>query len=195
LHERAFGALDRCQESQSIDFKESATWDALKWRTIKTVLGMGNLRDGGVIVVGASQRDETWDLAGISAEDLETYDVDTVTDVANSYASPHAEVDVVLLEYRNCRKFLVIQVKEFADTPLVCRKNGPPSTGLQEGYIYVRPPGVAHTTRITNAAQMHDLLELAAEKLARRILEVSRRVGLVPAHSSAKEFDDELGGL
>jgi hypothetical protein len=41
---------------------------------------------------------------------------------------------------------------------------------------------------------MHDLLELAAEKRARRILETARRLGLetMPAK---KPFDDELGGL
>jgi hypothetical protein len=46
-----------------------------------------------------------------------------------------------------------------------------------------------------NASQMHDLLELAAEKRARRILEVSRRVGLVPEETAAKRFEKELGGL
>ena len=35
LHERVVTALDRCQESQAVDFKESATWDQLKWRIIK----------------------------------------------------------------------------------------------------------------------------------------------------------------
>jgi len=66
---------------------------------------------------------------------------------------------------------------------------------LFEGAVYIRPPGLARTTRIMNASQMHDLLELAAEKRARRLLEVSRRVGLVPTSTSKEHFDKELEGL
>ena len=47
---------------KSVDFKESAPWNDLKWQIIRTALAMGNLRDGGIIVVGASERDDTCDL-------------------------------------------------------------------------------------------------------------------------------------
>lgn len=46
--------------------------------------------------------------------------------------------------------------------------------------VYVRPPGQPRTERVRWAQQMHDLLESAAEKRARRILEISRRLGLTP---------------
>lgn len=46
LHDRVYNALDRCQESKSVDFKESAPWKNLKWQIIRTALAMGNLRDG-----------------------------------------------------------------------------------------------------------------------------------------------------
>jgi len=64
LHDRVLSALDRCQEGQAIDFKESAPWESLKWRIVVTALGMGNLRDGGVIVIGASEREQIWELTG-----------------------------------------------------------------------------------------------------------------------------------
>lgn len=195
LHERVTSALDRCQESQGIDFKESAPWDMLKWKIIRTVLGMGNLRDGGIIVIGASERNDTWDLTGISPDHLSTYDVDTVVDKTNAYVSPHVDLGIVTVQYENGKTFLAIQVNEFYDTPLVCKKNGPDGEDLYEGAVYVRPPGMAKTTRVTSAAQMHDLLELAAEKRARRILEVSRRVGMVPLSSSSEQFDRELEDL
>lgn len=195
LHQRAVFALDRCQESQSVDFKESASWDALQWRIIKTLLGMGNLRDGGIIVIGVSERGKTWELTGISQEHLATYDVDVVVATTNSYASLHVDLDIVTLQHSNGKTFLIMKANEFTDSPLVCKKNGPTQSGLLEGSVYVRPPGVARTTRVTDAAQMHDLLELAAEKRARRILEVSRRIGLVPESSMAQRFDDELKDL
>ncbi len=157
--------------------------------------GRSNLRDGGIIVIGASERGQAWDLTGISQEHLATYNVDSVTDVVNKYASPYIELDIVLVRYQNGNDFLAIQIREFDDTPIVCKKDGPTGERLFKGGVYVRPPGLARTTRIMNALQMHDLLELAAEKRARRLLEVSRRVGLVPALTAKERFDEELGGL
>ena len=195
LHDRVFNALDRCQESQGIDFKESASWKTLKWRIICTALAMANLRDGGIIVIGASERGDTWGLTGITSEHLETFDVDDMIAAVNKYGSPHIEIDVVTVKYRNGHNFLAIQINEFSDTPIICKKNGSNDSGLVAGAVYVRPPGVAQTTRVMNAEQMRDLLELAAEKRARRILEVSRRVGLVPETTSTELFDEELEGL
>src|ERR1051325_11611659 len=35
LHDRVVAALDTCVESQSVDFKESATWEALQFKNIR----------------------------------------------------------------------------------------------------------------------------------------------------------------
>jgi hypothetical protein len=43
LKDRVNTALDLCQESQGVEFKESGAWDNLKWKVIKNVLAMGNL--------------------------------------------------------------------------------------------------------------------------------------------------------
>ena len=193
LHERVINALDRCQETQRIDFKESASWDVLKLQIVRTLMAMGNLRDGGTLIIGVSERNNNWSLTGITVDDLNTYNVDDVIDFVNTYCSPPISIDMVLVEYRNGNQFLVLHANQFEVTPFVCRKNGPQK--LVEGAIYVRPPGIARTTRVTNATQIHDLLELAAEKRARRILEVSRRIGLVPSKTSGDLFDEELGGL
>src|SRR5262249_6008882 len=42
---------------------------------------------------------------------------------------------------------------------------------------------------------LHDLLELAAEFRARRMLEVGKRVGLVPGESAASLYDAELATI
>lgn len=194
LHERVIAALGRLQEFQWVDFKESAAWDTLKWKLIKTSMAMGNLRDGGVMVIGVSERNGVWSLDGISAVDLATYDVDVVVDQTNSYASTHVDLDIVSVEYGG-KTFLTVQANEFDETPIVCKRNGPPESGLAVGEVYVRPPGLARTTRVTDARQMDDLLELAAEKRARRIIEVSQRVGMVARAAPPAQFDQELGGL
>lgn len=178
-----------------MEFKESASWETLKWKIIKSALAMGNLRDGGVIVIGASERGETWDLTGISTEHLATYDVDIVAEQVNAYVSPHVDLDIVLVSYRNGKQFLAIQVTEFHSTPLVCKKNGPNGEGVREGFVYVRPLGIAKTTQVVRAEDMHDLLELASEKRARKMLETSRRIGLTGGPSDAEHFARELEGL
>jgi hypothetical protein len=195
LHERAVAALERCQETQSVDFKESAAWEDLKWHVIHSVLGMGNLRDGGVIVIGVSQRGDEWDLTGVDPAHLNTYDVDVVVDQVNKYVSPAVSLDVVLVEYDG-KQFLAVHAREFEGTPLVCKKNGPDGNRaaqmLKEGAVFVRPPGMARTTRVTSADQMGDLLQLAAEKRARRLLEASHRIGMVARDSDRGLFEQEL---
>ncbi len=195
LHERATLALDRCQESEDVDFKESADWKTLIWRITHSALGMGNLRDGGIIVIGVAERGDSWDLTGVTAAHLATYDVDLITAHVNAYVSPHADVDVVVVDHRDGRQYLAIYVREFRDTPLVCKKNGPDKSGIVEGKVYVRLPAPPRTTAVTHAQQMHDLLELAAEKRARKLLETARRVGLVEDRSGTDAFDEELEGL
>lgn len=196
LHDRVYSALDRCQESQAIDFKQSTSWDSLKWQLIRTVMAMGNLRDGGVIIVGASERNDNWELTGIEPDHLATYDVDNINDAINKYSSPPMQVEIVRVRYRNEQEFLAFQVREFEHTPYICKKNGPENVGqLFEGEIYIRPPGKPQTKIVTNAQEIDDLLELAAEKRARRMIETSRRIGLVPSQSSEELFDNELGDL
>lgn len=196
LHERVVAALERCQESQAVDFKESSEWDAVKHRVIRTVMAMSNLRDGGVIIVGVSERGTTWDLSGIATEHLATYDADDIIDAINKFASPPLEVEVVLVTYAGGVHFLAIQVAEFDESPCVCKRtsvgNAKP---FAPGDVYVRPPGKAQTKRVSGAQEMADLLELAAEKRARRMIETGHRIGMAPAIGGAGPFDEELGGL
>lgn len=120
-------------------------------------------------------------------------DVDDVVDAINRFASPPVSATIVTVTDRNGRRFLAIQVHEFGDTPIVCRRDAL-ALGLRQGTVYVRPPGAAQTTEVRSAEHMHDLLGLAAEKRARRILETARRIGL-EASSPRRPFDEELGGL
>jgi hypothetical protein len=196
LHERVIGALDRCQESQAIEFKESVDWNSSKWQLIRTVMAMGNLRDGGIIVIGASERNENWELNGIEKNHLSTYDVDDITDTINKYASPPMQVEIVRVKYKNEKEFLAFQIHEFENTPYVCKKNCPTDINLlHEGEIYIRPYGKPQTKKVTNAQEMHDLLELAAENRARSIIEKSLRIGMVPSQNSPQLFNQELGNL
>ena len=196
LHDRVCSALDRCQESQAIEFKESAAWESSKSQIIRTILAMGNLRDGGVIIIGASERNDAWELIGIADEHLATYDFDDITDAVNRYASPPIQIDIVLVSYRRDKKFLAFQVKEFESLPYICKNNAPDGNKLlRKGEVYIRPPGKPQTKKITDAQEMADLLELAAEKRARSIISTSRRIGFTPPPEDSQYFDRELEDL
>ena len=197
LHERVENALDRLQEAPDIEFKESASWDALKWKIIKTALAMGNLQDGGILVVGVSQRAGQAPLTGISETDLVTYDPDNRADQFGRFISPEIGFTLVQVPYRG-NDYLAFEFQEFREIPLVCKRRG---EGLEAGVVYVRPrEGRPRSTKVTDAAQMRELLDLAADKAARRIIERGIRAGLeFPARDSLpaviEQFERELEGL
>lgn len=193
-HDRVCGALDLCQESPSVEFKESASWEELKVKIAATALGMGNLRDGGVIVVGVSERSGTWKLDGIGDDDLATFDEDELNDYVNRYASPSLRIELLLVPHQS-QVFLAMRVPEFGRSPIVCKRNGPSGSPLREGAIFVRPPGKPQTTRVARAAELEELLHLAAEKRARELLESARRVGMELPAGDSDRFDEELGDL
>jgi predicted HTH transcriptional regulator len=192
LHDQASTALGLCQESRNVEFKESGSWDQLQYKIVQAALGMANLRDGGIIIIGVSERGGNWSIDGVEEEHLATYDEDELNDFVNRYASPPLRLELVTIQYREIR-LLVIRVPEFDLSPVVCTRNGPDST-IRAASFYVRPMGKPQTTRPVDASQLQDLLDLAAEKRARRLVEAAQRIGMrQPARDLG--FDDELEGL
>lgn len=111
--ERELGFL---REGRSIDYKRSAPWEDLQWKIIKTCLGMANLRDGGMIVVGVAEEGVDWKVSGILPEHLKTFDVDRITDAINRYASRPLPVEIVTIEHDGVR-LLVIAVGPLQGSP------------------------------------------------------------------------------
>ncbi len=164
LHERAGNALDRLQEAPDIEFKESASWNTLKWKIIKTALAMGNLRDGGILIVGVAERTGQEQRTGISQEHLESYKSDDIADQFGPYISPGIDFTLAQVPYRD-NTYLAFEFQEFREIPLVCKRNGPDGEGLEAGVVYVRPrEGCPRNTKVTDAAQMRELLDLAGVK-------------------------------
>jgi hypothetical protein len=199
LRDRVEAALDRAVETANVDFKESAKWPTLKWKIIKAVLGMGNLRDGGLIIVGVSERHHIWDLDGISPISRNTFDADTMAAAFDKHISPAPRVEAVIHD-RDGKQFLVLDVGKLEDIPIICKKEGPAGEGIEQGGFYHRPlGGVPRTERVRPAEDMRPILEIAAENGARRILEQTHRIGAfgpaIPAPTDDDEFDRELGDL
>ena len=197
LRARISLALGRCQEQPWLDFKESQPWLVLQWRLLKTIMGMANLRDGGLILIGVCERAATWTLTGIEDAHLATFDYDDIVDKLSKYASPQVQVNVVIHD-EDKKRYLAIHVYQSQESPVICRNSSPvsvvnPKERIEAGNIYVRPTlGKPQTVRVTDAGQLHDLLELAAEFRARKMLQIGSRVGLVPAETAISNYNSEL---
>ena len=163
-------------------------------------MGMANLRDGGLILIGVSERDNTWELTGIQQWHLDTFDYDDIVDQLSKYASPQIDVEIVVHDHDDGKRYLAIRVHQFRDSPVICRNNSPdgvkPKDRLVAGELYVRATtGRPQTVKVTDASRLHDLLELAAEFRARRMLEVGRHIGLVAGETAASKYEAELGTI
>ena len=117
-------------------------------------MGMANLRDGGLIIIGVAERGTEWELTGIQQDHLETFDYDNIIDKLYKYASPQITVDMVVHHHDDSNTYLAIHVHQFQDSPVVCRDNSPvkQEDRLVAGEIYVRSNvGKPQTVKVTEA--------------------------------------------
>jgi hypothetical protein len=191
------------RESESLEAKPGGlrTDQILGARVVRAALGMANHEGGGSIVIGiGEQPDGTFDLTGIPAANLATWNHDDVSAMINGVADPHIsiETDAVTSEGRT---FVVITVREFVDIPVVCRVNGSTPTGERQIYrkdaCYARSRRKPETIEaITDPTTWRSLMELAANKGARRIFNVIG-VGTQPAAApnDADRFAAQIGDI
>lgn len=194
LRERIDSYLDLLSESRNVDFKESQPYDVLKHKIIKAALAMSNIRNGGLVIVGVSERGPERTLEGISAAHLDTYDVDVMLDQIHAHASPEVGVDVVT-HVRDGKTFLVISIHEFDSDLVICRKDGPTGEGIEKGRVYIRPAGKPQSRAVASSEEMREIADLAAEKKARQLIAASERIGMVAAPGAQEKFDEELDEL
>jgi len=202
LRDKVEGALQLLQEISSIEFKKATKWSEQKIGITKDILAMTNLRGGGIIILGIEEKDNKWDCTGISDEELNTYNPDEVIEHVNKYASPSINFNVVKHTKDTTLNFLVIQVPEFEEKPVICKKQY--NQELRKGALYIRPQGKPESREAQNADEVHDLLELAADKAFRKFLGKCENLGLITPLLQAqvilekndmKKFEEDLEGL
>jgi predicted HTH transcriptional regulator len=178
-------------ESPSVEFKAGASWQTLKIAIIKTVLAMSNLPDGGLIVIGLP---ETEDIdRGVNDEDLATFDSDVMLDQIGEYASPRAIVNIAQFGIDG-RKYVGIEVSEFEQVPVVCKKGY--NTDLRNGGVYIRPfSGRPRSTIIGDAEDMRSVLDLAIDKGIQQARATAARRGFVQPPNDDAAYAEELTGL
>lgn len=154
----------------------------------KAVLGMANRRDGGRVIIGVEDHGGVLDPVGLSEDQLGTWNYDDVADRIDVYADPNVTFDLEVIEYTG-NGYVVIQVEEFNDIPVLCKKAY--GDVLRDGACYVRPRRKPETSDIPTQADMRDLLDLAIEKGVRRYLAQAVRVGLIASQTVTQSATDQ----
>jgi hypothetical protein len=194
--DRLRSLVSLAREDRYVEFKESRPWDDLKPKLCRTAMGMANIRDGGTIVVGVSQRSGSLVATGASAADLGTYREDDVLAFVNRYADPYVRLELHKFEHKGVT-LIGIVVREFDEVPVVCRRSY--ENVLRQGALYTRSYRMAETCEVQTQTEMREIIDMATDKGIRSFLARGRRAGLrldeAARRTDAERFDEQLGGL
>lgn len=190
--------IERCGEQRNLEYKRSMSWDKpeTKAKLTKATLAMSNLRDGGVIVIGMDEIENgKWIPAGMPPSDFDSYNQDHCVEHFNKYADPFVECTIHKIRHE-AKLFVIIEVSEFDELPVVCKKDD--SANLERGRIFIRSRSKNETTRVQSQTEMREILTLATEKGVRKFITTIERSGLkvTDIHGHHNEFfEQELNGL
>jgi hypothetical protein len=138
-------------------------------------------------VIGIADR--TYARIGLTPVQIATYELETLQDRVASFADPRAEFRMDVTADRNGLQFVVIEVRSFETTPVICRRDG---EGLHEGDIYYRSrTGRPASSRVRRSADMRDIIEVAITRSRRRLSDI----GFAPRDDAGPNYDEELGGF
>jgi len=173
--------------------------DRFKAEITKTVLGMTNIRDGGWIVIGKEQRsDGTFENVGMSQSDYALYDSDNIKDFVKEYADPYVVLSVQK-PVHDQKRFVVIRVQEFDETPIICKRGW--GNILHRGKIYTRSRGKPETIEVPSHTEMQEIIDMAVDKGSKKFVARLFRLGLLPLVTVPSEpqdadlFNKQLTGL
>jgi len=185
------------REERNLEYKCSMSWQepTTKAKIVKCAMAMANIPDGGTIIVGVEQNGGTFIPNGMKPGHAESFKQDDVMNHVNGYADPCVELAVTALSKEN-KSFVVIQIREFDQLPVVCKKDD--QEGLKRGAFFTRSRRKYETAQVGSQTEMREILDLAVDKEIRRL----RSRGLltfveVAASSDAdrQAFEQQRGGL
>ena len=194
-HKRIKTLIGLLREKRFLEYKESMPWDIAKDKVAKTAMGMANIRDGGTIIFGVSQRSGQFQLEGMNEEHLSTFNDDDIQAHINRFADPYVQIESHQIEMDG-KKFLAIVVFQFDEVPVICKRNG---TGFREGAIYTRSNRLPETCEVQSQTEMREIIAMAADKETRNFLKrlgkVGFRLGDVEQENHSSQFEQQLGEL
>ncbi|MGN7864397.1 AlbA family DNA-binding domain-containing protein [Chryseobacterium sp. 22458] len=157
--------LEGRKEHPSLDFKAACFWDVKK--LTRDILAMSNLPDGGHIVIGVEEVDNSFVRKGVESQHCNTFILDEMKDQVGKYADPMVDFDVHIVEDVNGLKYVVIKVYSFRETPTICKRDL--DKELRASTIYYRNTNRrVESAAVSNVNDLRDIIELAAVRLMQR---------------------------
>lgn len=197
MNDEAFQLIvERGRENRETEFKSGGSiLDVhLLRRVIRAVLGMTNNRDGGVVVLGVSERLGYAVFEGISEEDAASWTNDAFGDKSAAWVDPAVSVDIGINLFEG-RLFVVIEVAEFEESPVFARKDYRSPKGdmvLREGALYVRGIRKPETVEIRTSLEMRRLLDLALQRRLERFFHLTSVAGYPPIQPTISGDDQKF---
>jgi len=157
-------------EVRNTEFKSPFAWTGARSRWLKeqctrTVLGMSNTRSGGDLVIGIEEgKNKQVRLKGLTDKQVSTFeDYDGIKGFIDGFASPNTIFDLSLGIYRN-KKFVVFNIQDFEEIPVICRKNGQEKDILRKDDIYVRSKKAQYSTIRAGELELREIIDMAVDK-------------------------------
>jgi predicted HTH transcriptional regulator len=182
------------EEDPRREYKAPMSWanNLTRAKITKSILAMSNIRDGGVIVIGIQEgSDKKFEAVGVSQAEASTFTHGDIASHVKEYADPHAEFTVRQIECDG-KRFVCIQVKEFDDLPVICKKDG---VDLERGRIYTRPRTKNESSPVSSYSEMREILDMAADKAVRKFLSRLPGPGALPSQGLTVKFADQRKDL
>jgi len=187
------------REQNGVEFKSAGlrTDKQLLARVIRAAIGMSNRRYGGIVIVGINEDGEGNPvLVGLNPTELKSWKYDDFSDSLSSYADPSITFMTEEFEFES-KTFLVVNIDEFGDIPIICKRDFPGV--LRQGAVYVRTRRKPETSDIPTHEDMRQLLDLAVEKRLRQFTRTASAVGLSLERerdqSDEDQFNRQLGEI
>lgn len=187
-------------EERNIEYKSSMSWKDIETKTkvVIACLAMANIPDGGVLIFGV---DETpngiFQANGMKEEDVDSFNQDHISAYVNNFADPYVDIKVNKEITEDGNIFVIIQIQEFNEFPVVCKREG--CKGIHCGAIYTRPRRKIESVPVPSQNEMREIIDLAIDKKMRKIHEDLYKWGITNnqtyQESSEQRFDEQLGGL
>ena len=163
------------REQRSIEFKGPGerTDGAFLAKVIKAILGMANKQDGGTVVIGVTDDGTSLTPSGLTRAQRATWTYDDLQSNVSGYADPYVELQVMTINLDE-KDYVAVEVQAFSDYPVICKREY--SKILRKGALYVRPRGRIETVEVPSHVEMREVIERAAEAVARRMIATANRL-------------------
>lgn len=158
-------------EERYLEYKISMPWSdiATKMKVTRAAMSMANIKDGGVLVFGIEKLPTGfYNVKGMDPKHWNSFNQDDVSEAVNEYADPYVNLKVNK-KIIDDMHFVIIEIQEFDELPVVCKKDG---QEVKRGEIYTRPRRKIESVPAPSQTDLREILEMAVDKRIRKYREI-----------------------